>query len=81
MKMPTLSFARGSHLGVPYRGTLLGGVEWKGEKKITTFSAQKFLQGKNKDRTVVGHIKKLLGLLEFHPPFGHFEFVRRLGST
>ncbi len=26
----------------------------------------------NKDRTVVGHIKELLGLLEFHPPFGHF---------
>ncbi len=35
----------------------------------------------NKDRTVVGHIKELLGFLEFHPPFGHFEFVRRLGST
>ncbi len=30
---------------------------------------------KNKDRTVVGHIKKLLGLLEFHPQFGQFEFV------
>ncbi len=26
-------------------------------------------------------IKDLLGLLEFHPPFGHFEFVRWLGST
>ncbi len=32
-------------------------------------------------QTVVSHIKKLLGLLEFHPPFGHFEFVRWLGST
>ncbi len=50
-------------------------------KKNTKFSAQKFLQGKNKDRTMVGHIKQLLGLLEFHPQFGHFEFVRRLGST
>ncbi len=30
---------------------------------------------------MVGHIKELLGLLEFHPPFGHFEFARRLGST
>ncbi len=32
-------------------------------KKITKFSAQKFLQGKNMDRTMVGHIKELLGLL------------------
>ncbi len=29
----------------------------------------------------MGHIKELLGLLEFHPSVGHFEFVRRLGST
>ncbi len=29
----------------------------------------------------MGHIKELLGLLEFHPSFGHFEFVRRLGSS
>ncbi len=36
---------------------------------------------KNKDRTVMGHNKELLGLLEFYPPFGKFEFVRRLGST
>ncbi len=50
-------------------------------KKITKFSAQKFLQGKNKDRTVVGHIKGLLGLLEFHPSVVHFEFVRRSGSS
>ncbi len=35
-------------------------------KKITTFSAQKFLQGKNKDKTMVGHIE---------------EFVRRLGNS
>ncbi len=35
----------------------------------------------NNVRTVVGHIRELLGLLEFHPPFGRFEFVRRLGST
>ncbi len=41
---------------------------------------EKFLQGKNKDRTVVGHIKELLVLFEFHPLFGHFEFVGRLGS-
>ncbi len=40
------------------------------QKKITKFSAQKFLQGKNKNRTRVGHIKELLGLLSF----------RRLGS-
>ncbi len=50
-------------------------------KKITKFSAQKLLQGKNKDRTMVGHIKELFGLLEFHPQFGHFECVRRLGNT
>ncbi len=49
-------------------------------KKIAIFSAQKFLQGKTKDRTVVGHVKELLGLLEFHPSVGHFEFVCRLGS-
>ncbi len=34
-------------------------------KKITKFSAQKFLQRKNKDRIVESHIKELLGLLEF----------------
>ncbi len=51
------------------------------KKKIAKCSAQKFLQGKNKDRTVVGHNKELLGLFEFHPSFGHFEFVRRLGSS
>ncbi len=49
--------------------------------KITKFSAQKLLQGKNKDTTVVGHIKELLGLFEFHPQFRHFEFVRQLGNT
>ncbi len=42
------------------------------------FSAQKFPLGKNKDRTVVGNIKILLGLLEFHPSVGHFECFRRL---
>ncbi len=30
---------------------------------------------------MVSHIKELLGLLEFHPSFGHFEFGRRLGSS
>ncbi len=40
------------------------------QKKITKFSAQNFLQGKNQNRTRVGHIKELLGLLSF----------RRLGS-
>ncbi len=35
----------------------------------------------NKDRTTVGHIKELLGLLYFHPSVGHFEFVRQLGSS
>ncbi len=30
---------------------------------------------------MVGHIKELLGLLEFHPSVGHFEFVRRLGES
>ncbi len=45
------------------------------------FSALKFLQGKNKYRTVVGHIKELLGLLEFHLSVGHSEFFRRLGSS
>ncbi len=29
---------------------------------------------------MVGHIKELLGLLEFHPSVGHFEYVCRLGS-
>ncbi len=28
-----------------------------------------------------GQIKELLGLLEFHPSVGHFEFVLRLGSS
>ncbi len=32
----------------------------------------------NKDWTVVGHIKELLGLLEFHTSVGHYEFVCRL---
>ncbi len=30
---------------------------------------------------MVGHIKDLLGPLEFYPSDGHFEFVRRLGSS
>ncbi len=50
-------------------------------KKVTKFSAQKFLHGKNKDRTVVAHIKDLLGPLEVRPSVGHFGFVRRLGSS
>ncbi len=29
----------------------------------------------------MGHNKELLGLFEFHLSFGHFEFVRRLGSS
>ncbi len=49
--------------------------------KIAKFSAQKYLQGKNKDRTVVGHIKELLGLLEFHPSVGNFEIVWRLKNS
>ncbi len=45
------------------------------------FSTEVSAREKNKGRTVVSHIKELLGLLEFHPSFGHFEFGRRLGSS
>ncbi len=42
------------------------------QKKITKFLAQKFLQGKNKNRTKVGHIKELLGHF-----IGSCHFIRR----
>ncbi len=50
------------------------------KRKLWNFQHRSFCKGK-KDRTVVCHIKELLGLLEFHPSVGHFGFVRRLWSS
>ncbi len=49
--------------------------------KKSKCSAKKILRGKNQDSTIVGHMEQLLGLLLFHPSFGHFEFVRLSGSS
>ncbi len=38
-------------------------------------------QGKNKDRSMVGHIMELLGRLLGQPLVSHFEFIRQLGSS
>ncbi len=55
--------------------------KWSKQELYFVKENYEIFKEKNKDITVVDHSKEVLSLLEFHPSFRHFEFVRRLGSS